>query len=126
MKPRLPSETRSGDLCDIHGVPICVGDLLKSFHFTHRVRKRKCYLYHAVTLRTFDDGSSAMWLVPFFQLLNGSDGGGCCYLHSQADEHGVVRGAEVIDGPLGQCGADKVGDFAERKRRKVTPTRVDQ
>lgn len=117
MKPRLPSETKSGDLCDKNGVPICEGDILKTFHFTHAVRKRKCYLYHAVTLRRWDDGTEALWLVPLAQLVTGRSNGGCCHLHSQADEAGVVRNAEVIDGPLGQCGAGELGDFAERNRK---------
>lgn len=33
------------DRHDMYGVPICPGDLLKSFHFTDRRRKRH-YLYH--------------------------------------------------------------------------------
>ncbi len=127
MKPRLPSETKSGDLCDRRGVPIVAGDLLKSFHFTHRHRRRKCYLYHAVILKQFGSDGAALWCVPFAQLLPGGDKGhqgGCCYLHSLADEFGVVRDAEVIDGPLGRCGADELGDFAERKRRKVVHAEV--
>lgn len=32
---------------DMHGVPICPGDLLKSPHYTDRRRKRH-YLYHVV------------------------------------------------------------------------------
>jgi hypothetical protein len=121
VKPRLPSEVRSGDLCDRHGVPICTGDLLKSFHFTHRHRRRRCYLYHAVTHKAFPDGTCALWLVPYAELLSGEKKGGCCYLWAVADADGVVRDAEVIDGPLGKCGADELGDFAERTRRKVKP-----
>jgi hypothetical protein len=120
MKPRLPSETKSGDLCDKRGVPIVAGDLLRSYHFTHRHRRRVCYLYHAVILKQFGADGAALVCVPVAQLMPGSNSeGGTCYLHSLADADGVVRDAEVIDGPLGRCGADELGDFAERPRRKL-------
>lgn len=34
---------------DCNGRPIEVGDVIKVFHFTHYLRRRKCYMYKVVT-----------------------------------------------------------------------------
>lgn len=108
MKPRLPSEVRDGDLCDRKGVPIHVGDLLKSYHFRARRYRRTFYIYHIVMLR---DG--AMKMVPVPNAAGLVDDGGTCWLHTVANTDGVVASAEVID---------SIGEqhFTDRKRRKLT------
>jgi len=36
---------------DVHGIPICVGDLIRVKHFIHRRRRQQMWLYfHVITL----------------------------------------------------------------------------
>jgi hypothetical protein len=103
-KPRLPVDVKAGDLCDKNGVPIYPGDLLKSFSFRAALRRQKIYMYHCVILN-----NGVMEMVPHSELHKPD--GGRCWLHTMADQKGVVN-AEVIASH---------GDpwFPERKRRKV-------
>jgi hypothetical protein len=75
---------------DIKGRPICVGDLLKTFHF-RGARKKKYWLYHAVVLC-----EGRLKMVPVFTLATKpTDNGGSCWLDSVAI-NGVVQ-SEIID-----------------------------
>ena len=116
MKPRLPIDTIPGDLCDRNGVPIYPGDLLKTYNFTGP-RRRKWFMYHVVT----QDVSGVLHATPTAWMAKTERqrqlSGGQCYLHSLADEGGVIRDTEVIDG----YGPDGIVCYTDRKRVKVQP-----
>lgn len=41
-------EWQQQQLYDKHGIPICISDVLKVFHYTARLRKKKMYMYKYV------------------------------------------------------------------------------
>lgn len=99
-----------GELHDCNGVPIYPGDLLRTFHFTDR-RRRKYYIYHTAT---FTQGH--MRAIPTchlddtIRIAHGSRGGD--YLMS--DEIAAIT--EVISGyGPGDCLC-----FRDRPRIKTT------
>lgn len=93
VKPRLPSQVKPGDLCDRNGVPIYPGDLIRTDHFKDRTcRGRMRYLWHMVTNR-----GGVLRMTPISMLANGKDQGGECYLHSLADNDGVLPLSEVMN-----------------------------
>jgi len=108
--------SESGDLVDERGVPIHVGDLMQSDHF-RGARGKRYYLYHVITVRTDKDGdvlemTPTGWLALTKRQRELS--GGRCYLFTQADAAGVVRGARVVSG----YGPGDVLDFDDRRKRR--------
>lgn len=101
-KPRsLP-----GEIYDAQGIPIYPGDLLKSFHFTDR-RRKKHYLYHTAV---FVNGH--MEMVPTSHLQPEKiKGSGRCWLRQKlADDCAMV----IISGH----GPGDCLDYADRPRVK--------
>ena len=96
-----------GTCFDKRGIPIHVGDLLKSFHFKS-YRRRINYLYHVVF--PLEDGS--MVAIPLAQALGGrAQGGDVRFGPGDVWLEGVeIVAATVPDG--------NVGGFEFRKRAK--------
>ncbi len=92
------------DLCDMKGVPIRRGDLLKTPHF--RTKSRRYWLYHTVA---FDEVWEVLVMVPTCHLEPSKVcGGGKCLLTPA-----LAAVAEII------CGHDADGThYTDRKRRK--------
>ena len=99
--------SKPGEVVDHRGVPIYPGDLLRTFHFRDR-RRKKHYLYHVAVL--CDDG---MWLIPTSHLEPTLVAGGGTYQLSQT---GITDyEIEVIHGH----GPDDYLSFEDRPRREV-------
>jgi hypothetical protein len=78
---------------DSHGIPILVGDMIRTFHFFGRRRKRH-YLYHGVRLR-----EGVMELVPVHECITGEHDGGCCWLKSMCNNVGeMLNEGEIVVG----------------------------
>ena len=112
MAERLSDEPwmkQPGECFDMHGVPIYPGDLLKSYHFTGR-RRRKWHLYHVAVMV---DGALRMVPTSYLEpsLASGSELPGCLLSDDLANAAEVIHG----HGP-GDC-----LDFTDRKRRKPNP-----
>ncbi len=56
---------------DAKGVPIHIGDLLATKHFTHYRRRRQIFMHHLV-IGPSDDP----WVTPLSQVVTGKDSGG--------------------------------------------------
>lgn len=93
-----PSECRPGDVCDVKGVPVYPGDLIRTYHF-RGCRGRHHYLYHVVT----QDADGVLHLTPASWLAMTERQqrleGGRCYLAAVTDASGVMKdGGEVLSG----------------------------
>jgi hypothetical protein len=83
-----PWMKQPGELHDMNGIPIYPGDLLKSFHFVGRRRKRH-YVYHTAVFK-----GGAMRMVPTCHLEPTKvSGGGACLM-----DQALMNHAEVISG----------------------------
>jgi len=101
--------TRWSPFHDKKGVPVCAGDLIKSYHFTGARRKRY-YLYHVAS---YEDGHWMMVPASWADPNEKRDGGKCrIYQHYLED-------AEVIGG----CGPGDILDHEDRPR--VAPAACD-
>ena len=99
-----PWMKQPGECHDSKGVPIYPGDLLKSYHFTDR-RRRKWYLYHVAVMR---DGALRMVPTSHLEPTLVSGGGGCLL----SDE--LANALEVIHGH----GPDDCLDYTDRPKHK--------
>lgn len=57
-----------GECPDIKGRPIYPGDLVRTYHFTDPLRRRKCYLYHVATLYDNNQGFQTIQMIPVHRL----------------------------------------------------------
>jgi hypothetical protein len=91
----------SGECCDKHGIPIHIGDLLRTPHF-RGPRRKLYYLYHVAV---FDQACCAMRMISVRHLDEGlrthpDHRGGCPLLDDRlASEAEVIDGC-MIDGKL--------------------------
>lgn len=99
-----------GTLFDKKGVPIRVGDLLKSYHFTG-ARKKRYWLYHVVLLK---DGF-LMGQSPTFFATGHRDHSCLHSLGAVTDGDGFLADTEVISGPGDK---DCLGHEDRPKRRR--------
>jgi len=94
---------------DSKGVPICPGDLLKTFHFQSDRWRKRYYLYHVAVL---EDGYLMMVPVCYLEPSKKALGGGKCALTPER-----AAEAEVISGHgPGDC-------LSYEDRSKRTPWR---
>jgi len=97
-----------GECVDKHGIPIYPGDLLKTFHYRGRRRKRN-YLYHVAVMDT-EAGGMRMIPTKWLEPSKPHDGG------SPLLSDDLAGDAEIIAG-------GKVGEwvcFDERPRRIIS------
>ena len=103
-------KTKPGEVHDKNGVPIYPGDLIKSFHFTDRNRKR-WYLYHVAV---WNAETENMEMVPTSHLEPSKvDGGGRCWLQQD-----YMGDAEVISGH----GPGDYIDYTDRPKQAKRPS----
>ena len=108
MKPNLPSEVTEGMIRDCRGVPIYLGDLIRTPHFRDKRRVQR-WLYHVVCRH-----EGAMEVMPVERVaFPRKDTGGSCWLHALSNPEGYIAG-EVISGY--GYGGDNY--WADRKRVK--------
>lgn len=83
-----PWMKQPGELHDMNGVPIYPGDLLRTFHFQGR-KRRKYYLYHTAVYR---DGAMHMVPTAHLQPTKIKDGGACLMNDDSAVNCEVIHG----------------------------------
>ncbi len=94
-------------VCDKHGIPICIGDLIRSPHYIGP-RNKMHYLYHVIVKE-----KGTLFMVPTSHLEPSlRDGGGKCPLMSACSD---TWAAEIISG----YGPDPILSFEDRPRRKT-------
>ena len=103
--PPMSSDTReAGRIYDKNGRQIMLGDIVKVYHFMAALRRKRHYMYkQAVRIRTFKDGSHAM----FFSHLDMTEDG----------YHQMLDGKHLADYEIVQSVCAR---FEERPR--ATPT----
>lgn len=100
----MPTPIKPGDCYDKNRVPIYPGDLLKSYHFTDR-RRKKWYLYHTAV---WNGSQLSMEMVPTCHLEPTKiNGGGRCWLSQELGDN-----TEIIQG----YGPGDTIDYTERKK----------
>lgn len=110
-----------GECPDIKGRPIYPGDLVRIYHYTAALRRRRCYLYHVATLYKSENGMNGGIRMLPVHLLNPdtTDKGGEYFLSYDyvQDCH-----AEIISGlgpehPFGP----EYGLLSFHERKKIGP-----
>jgi len=102
----LDALCKPGTAYDRRGCPIYPGDLIKSYHFTGKKRK-KYYLYHVAVL---EEKNEFMEMVPVSHLQKDKiRGGGRCWLRQR-----YVENSEVICG----YGPGEIISYEDRPRLK--------
>ena len=102
---------------DIRGTPICIGDLLKIYHFTATRYRRKVYMYRLVM--RLDNG---------FTLIDVAGvgwSGSIKSVHQNRLDGSSVCGAEVIDGPYYKNAKGNLLCFYERERWHYETTKTE-
>ena len=93
---------------DIRGIPICVGDLLKIYHFTATRYRRKVYMYRLVM--RLDNRCTLI------DVAGVGFSGSIKSVHQNRLDGSSVYGAEVIDGPYHRNAKGNLLCFYERER----------
>jgi hypothetical protein len=94
---------KPGEVHDKNGIPIYPGDVLRTFHYTHRWGRRKMYLFHVACL----DGEHLIG-VPASDLARKPDGGTFNLLPGNCSDIEIVQG----------YGPAPLMEFNERPRSK--------